>query len=306
MLPNLARSAGFFDATGSDLQSMYCGAISFFGEGSHDTGMSMVASEESRKVRVSKEDAWRAVARRLSLVAELTREETNFLRDCGIAVQKVNRGSDIFVEGESQANILLCLQGWGARYRILADGRRQIVDFILPGSLFGSHVDQDDKHAISAESLHEEMYLAVIGDACIRRIAEHHVNIASRIVIALADESVRLLERVVSLGRRDARQRLGHFLLELNERLKDIETSRGVVVGVPIPQTEVADFLGLTSVHVSRTLNQMRDEEFIDYDDEFVTILRPAELAELCEFERQQVLSSAIPRQLCLALLNCD
>ncbi|MDX1401756.1 MAG: Crp/Fnr family transcriptional regulator [Kiloniellales bacterium] len=253
---------------------------------------------------VSNAEAWRVVAWRLSLVAELTQEETAFLQNCDIAVRSFSEGEDVFVEGDTQSNIYVCLEGWGARYRVLIEGQRQVVDFILPGSIFGAQVDEYGQHSISAGALNN-MTLAVVSETCLRQIAKDYANVASRIAIALADESVRLLERVISLGRRDAEQRLGHLLLELNERLEAFGEAQEMTVRLPVSQKEVADFLGLTSVHVSRTLGQMRDKGLIDYDNEYVTIRKGEELAELSEYESEQVNTSAIPLQLQRVLLNC-
>ncbi len=241
----------------------------------------------------------------LAAIADLNDSERSFLQNCDIEGRYYQRGDTVFSEGADHTGLFLCVSGWGARFRLLEDGQRQIVDFIMPGSMFGAQVDKEGRHTVSADALHD-LSLAVINELVLREIADKVPSIASRIAIALQDESSRLLERIVSLGRRDAQQRLGHFLLELNERQSAISGIEQSAIRLPIPQQEVADFLGLTSVHVSRTLGQMRDEGLIDYDDREITIMNPDRLAEICEFETHQVNALGIPQSLRRALLACD
>jgi CRP-like cAMP-binding protein len=257
------------------------------------------AAEES----ISPDIVGRALTARLATVAALSDAESAFLADCAIAPRRLARGEDVFVEGDVQSNIYLCLKGLGARYRILADGQRQIVDFILPGTLFGSDIDEAGKRLISAEAL-QDIDVAVVDDGILQRIARHQPGLAARFAIALSDENVRLLERVISLGRRDAEQRLGYLLLELNERLTSGD--KDLVVKLPVPQQEIADYLGLTSVHVSRTLHKMHDDGLIAIEDSLITIRQPDTLAELAEFDPHQVNVSTIPEPLRRALLDCN
>jgi len=79
-----------------------------------------------------------------------------------------------------------------------------------------------------------------------------------------------------------------------------------LVVKLPVPQQEIADYLGLTSVHVSRTLHKMHDDGLIAIEDSLITICQPDTLAELAEFDRQQVHVSTIPEPLRRALLDCN
>lgn len=261
----------------------------------------MAEAPEPTEDPFSIDEARRALIARLSTVAKLSDAEAAFLEDCAIAPRHLARGEDVFVEGDVPSHIFLCLRGFAARYRILADGQRQIVDFVLPGTLFGSDTDEAGKRLISAEAL-QDLTVAVIGDSVMHGIARHQPGLAARIAIALSDENVRLLERVISLGRRDAEQRLGYLLLELNERLTSGD--KYLVVKLPVPQQEIADYLGLTSVHVSRTLNKMRDDGLVEIDDSQVTILRPDRLADLAEFDPQQLNVSTIPEPLRRALLD--
>ena len=135
-------------------------------------------------------------------------------------------------------------------------------------------------------------------------MAREQPRLALAFTLALSEESSRLAERVVSLGRRDAEQRLGHFFLELRHRLAPQGEADMTDVRVPVPQREVADFLGLTPVHVSRTMRRMQDEGIIDYDDEYVEIIDPDSLAVDCDFDAARLSASPIPEPIRAALLS--
>lgn len=262
--------------------------------------------QDSLENDIDQEGAWREIAGRLSLIDPLSSEQQTVLKECEIPTRSFSRNEDIFVAGDRQSSLYYCRSGWGARYKVLMDGQRQIIDFVLPGSFFGSHVDDDGQHAVSAKAL-DNLNLAVINDRAISHIADNNLSILSRIVIALAEEDTRLRERVVSLGRRNAEQRLAHLLLDLDERLAmPNQTPGGEIIHLPIPQQEIADFLGLTSVHVSRTMRAMSNKGLIEYDGNCFAIRRPDELAEIAEFEPVHATPVAIPDLLRRALLMCD
>nr|WP_277347535.1 helix-turn-helix domain-containing protein [Wenzhouxiangella sp. XN79A] len=88
-------------------------------------------------------------------------------------------------------------------------------------------------------------------------------------------------ERLTSLGRRDAAERLGHFLLEMHHRLRPSANR----FRLPVTQAFLADMLGLTSVHVSRMLSQLRDEGLVDMNDQGVHLLDIDTLRRACDFD---------------------
>lgn len=251
------------------------------------------------------DEAWRAFSESLSVFAPLTPAEEEALSDCGIEIAVFEEGDDIFVAGRPQKSMYLCLGGWGARFKVLMDGQRQIIDFVLKGSIFGSHVDDDGRHIVSAVAL-TDMRLAILPEHAIRAFAREVPSILSRIAIAVSDENSRLIERVISLGRRDAKQRIAHLLVDLDHRSNGNPGDDGAVVRLPLQQQDIADFLGITSVHVSRILREMQDEALIDYDERYVELSDYGALAELAEFEPGQSQPYGIPDLVRDALLDCE
>jgi CRP-like cAMP-binding protein len=99
----------------------------------------------------------------------------------------------------------------------------------------------------------------------------------------LVDEAI-LREWLVSLGRRDAAQRLAHILCELLHRLRAVGLAKGSSYELPLTQIDLADTLGLSTVHMNRSLQALRTEGLITLKDKHVVILDPRRLTELAGF----------------------
>lgn len=246
---------------------------------------------------------WLAVASRLSSLLTVSDQEKTLLAGLDISDRQFPQKSIVFEEGKEQSSLYICIRGWGARYRLLPDGQRQIIDLILPGTLFGATHNGDGEHTTSAEAL-MDMTIADLDAQAMRSLSKQAPRLASALALCLTEESAHLSERVVSLGRRDAFERLAHFLLEVYYRQSPDDDSSRPTAHIPIPQQEMADFLGLTNVHVSRTMRKMADKGLIAYDDDDVTIRDKQALAECCDFDPARLRASPIPEPIRNALLN--
>lgn len=254
-------------------------------------------------IPVLDEKAWESLARRLSALTYLTEGDRETLAGLALHEKSYGGGENIFEEGDDQNAVFLCLGGWGARYRLLPDGLRQVVDLILPGSLFGGTISPYGEYTHSAEAL-KDMNVALISVDALSTLSDAAPRLACALAMAMGEEGTRLSERVVSLGRRDAFERLAHFFLELRYRLGGSGAMDMEQIRVPIPQQEMADFLGLTSVHVSRTMRKMADRDLIAYDDEYVEIRDVEALAACCDFELERLQASPVPAPIRRALLG--
>ncbi|MFC3126701.1 Crp/Fnr family transcriptional regulator [Pseudoroseomonas globiformis] len=143
--------------------------------------------------------------------------------------------------------------GWAFTWRATPEGRRQILDFHLPGDLV-EH-DEAGEETVTALTdasfcvLSRERLCAFMGrDACL----------AMSYAEGLSEDRARLRERLTSLGRRDALGRLAHLLLELQGRLAKRGTASGDGGPLPLRQAHLADALGLSVEHVNRALAQLR------------------------------------------------
>jgi len=175
------------------------------------------------------------------------------------------------------------VSGWASRQRVLPDGRRQIFSFILPGEpiglgrrpsapALGSIVALTALETVDAEPLLEA---AVSGRA---------PGLAQFIVRAQHTDDALLLDHLVRLGRQTAYERVAHFLLELQHRLQLSGLGDSQRFPLPLTQEIMADVLGLSIVHVNRTLQQLRREKLIELRSGVAILLRRELLVSISEY----------------------
>ena len=165
---------------------------------------------------------------------------------------------DLNREGDSPRSIFAVLDGWACRYKVLQDGRRQIVSFFLPGDLCASHI------YILREMDHS---IGTLGPATVAEITcdgfEAVMAGSLRIGHALWWESLVTAaiqrEWTVNLGQRDAAERLAHLFCELFIRLRCVGRTDGDTCAMPATQSHLADAIGVTEVHLHRTMKTLRD-----------------------------------------------
>ena len=192
-------------------------------------------------------------------------------------------GARIVERGKRAGAAFAVTRGWAARTMTLSDGRRQIVNFMLPGDLFDLQVfaGEPTDHDVCALT---EVTIAPVGREALMAV----VNSASKVSGALWWASVReeavLREQVVRNGRRSAKERVAHLLMELHYRLLAIGEAEADGFDLPVGQAALSDALGLSYVHVSRVLTWLEREGLIARARGRVTLADPAGLRALCEF----------------------
>lgn len=175
------------------------------------------------------------------------------------------------------------IEGWAARYKILPDGSRQIMAILIPGDFCDLHVTilGEMDHGIVALSPCKVAYV-VPGD--LDALTSENSRLARALWWAtLLDEGV-LRSWIVSVGRRDAHERVAHLLCEMHTKMTMIGLVHGDRLALPLTQDELADATGLTSVHVNRTLQQLRSENLIEIGSGSLTVLDVARLRDAAGF----------------------
>lgn len=197
---------------------------------------------------------------------------------------RVRKNQDVIVAGRGHGCIYVNHDGWLFRYKILHDGSRQIVDFILPGQIFGLQCCLFKRPLYSVATVTDTSLspvpLAVIQDAFDRNPA-----FAKALFRSAVCESVILAEHLTDAARRSAYERVSHFLLELFVRLAGVGLTDGMTFYLPLTQDLIADALGLTTVHVNRTFRSLRDDKLIATAARSVTILDFEALSLVSDFE---------------------
>lgn len=224
-----------------------------------------------------------ALWRHLASFTPLSEQETSIIRQTCATATEVSAGAELYVEGQALTKPAALLSGWACRLRVLADGRRQIFDFLLPGDLFG-HCTLNPVASTSALTLTTARVASV---GCLFEMAvepSRFPGLARAWAAAQARQDAFLLNHVVRLGRQTAYERVAHLVVELSHRLDEIGFETGSFVPMPLTQEMIADALGLSVVHVNRTLKQLRAERLIELRAASMRVIKPDALARIADF----------------------
>ncbi|XYD09058.1 Crp/Fnr family transcriptional regulator [Methylobacterium sp. NMS12] len=224
------------------------------------------------------------------MIRKLSAAETLNDRDHAVLTEMCGRpryieaGQDIIRAGDPPSDVHLVLDGFAYRYKILSEGNRQIVAVLLPGDFCDLHVAilGEMDHAIATLS---PCTIVDIPAATIRYLTENHPRITRALWWAtLVDEGI-LREWLSSMGQREAPERLAHLICELLLRLRLVGIADEGGYDLPLSQIDLADILGMTSVHVNRTLRHLRQLDLVDLKRRRLTISDVARLKTYCSFD---------------------
>jgi len=198
------------------------------------------------------------LVRKLEGFARLSADDRAMLAE--IAVGRVGTSvarADLIREGDRPGFVHVILSGWACRYKMLEDGRRQIIAFLLPGDFcdLNVYILGEMDHSIGALT---PVVHAGFDQAAIDRIADRNPRLLRALWWEALVISAVQREWTVNLGQRTAFERIAHLFCELFLRLQAIGLTRGDSCELPITQAEIADATGMTPVHVSRTLRDLR------------------------------------------------
>jgi CRP-like cAMP-binding protein len=204
--------------------------------------------------------------RRLTQFADLSLDDRALLPGASAPTQDHEAGGELDRQGATPGLARLVLSGWACRARVLPDGRRQIFSVVLPGDCLGVGCGPQ----VAGRTLSATLALTRIRTvtlepfaAALRETRPEHAALAAAYARIELMEQARLLDQVVSLGRRTAVERVAHLLLELRERLAAIGLAGPNGFPCPLTQEVIADLMGLSTVHVNRTLQQLRRENLL-------------------------------------------
>jgi len=222
--------------------------------------------------------------RRISNYVNIDRTNFQDLFNLPSMVETKRPGEPIVTEGDTVQHVFVIEKGWAIRFRILDDGRRQILNFMLPGDCFDlmSLTQAASDHSVSAAT---EVQLRKFKAADFLNAIKTHPDLATSFWwVAIQEESI-LREQIIRVGRRSARERVAHMILELNRRVAAYQGQLTNFIELPVPQSLFADALGLSVVHISRTLTKLRNEGLINTTPQGIEILNRDSLVKLAEFD---------------------
>lgn len=221
---------------------------------------------------------------RVRTCTELSAEDVASLHAAIEAEITVRKRRDLILEGYAVSRLCFVRDGFAARYKVLRDGKRQIVKFILPGDVVGLPASFLDRAANSVIAVTDMVLrvcpLTAFVDLCWRR-----PQFALSFGWLAAQETAMYAEHIINVGRRTPIERLAHLLLEIHSRLRIVGRASQTGFDLPFTQEMMSDALGLSVPHLNRTLARLRADDLITVNERRVEFVDPEAVRLLAQFQ---------------------
>jgi CRP-like cAMP-binding protein len=199
---------------------------------------------------------------KLATFMKLSEDDLKRLESVFEAEKTIKKQKDLVVDGAEYRHLSFVKNGYAMRYKLLRNGKRQILNVILPGDVIGFPVSFFARSTYSVVAL-TDLKLNVCPIDVYVRLCFERPQFGLALVWLAVKEAAIYAERVVDIGRRTPVERLVHFLLELHSRLLTIGLADETSFKLPISQEVIADALGLSVPHLNRVMQHLRKEKLI-------------------------------------------
>ncbi|WP_339693356.1 Crp/Fnr family transcriptional regulator [uncultured Parasphingorhabdus sp.] len=228
--------------------------------------------------------AQEALLRRISFYADLDINDRHVITQLDGREQHFAKNTEIVDAGQEMDSVLIVKEGWAIRYKSLEDGRRQVLNILLPGDMFDLQV------LVAAEADHSvktvtDLTAFSVKPSVFRRLLTDSGKLTLAFWWMQVQEESFLREQIVRNGQQTARERIGHFLLELHRRVQIAGEGTSDGFRVPLTQTVIADALGLTPIHTNRVLRQLERDGLLERANGWIQFTDAARLADISQFD---------------------
>ena len=197
---------------------------------------------------------------------------------------RLHAGATLLHEGQRDGRLATLFSGWAFRYKTLRDGRRQILNFLLPGDFIGlqQKMAGESPHGVEAIT---EVVLCMFPRDALWRLHEQLPSLGYDITWLAAHEESIVDENLISVGRRTAAERVAMLLIRLYKRAAALQLPEaGRSVPFPITQQHIADALGLSLVHTNKTLRRLQKLGLYRIADGRLTLADPGALERMADW----------------------
>ncbi len=218
------------------------------------------------------------------LFRQFSEKELEFVKELKAGELTIEAGATVLLEGTTSAHLYTVLSGWAFRYKILPDGRRQILNFALPGDLVGLQGSLFDKMEHSVEAL-TNLTLCIFPREKFSTLFSNFPRLSFDVTWLCAREERILDENLLSVGRRTAVEGAAYLLLHLFRRAEDLGLTDGDKIQFPFFQQHVADALGMSLVHANNTLRKLSEMKVMRWKNRVFQVLSRKHLAEIAKYD---------------------
>ncbi|MGB3244626.1 MAG: Crp/Fnr family transcriptional regulator [Sulfitobacter sp.] len=220
---------------------------------------------------------------KLSHYVELADTDKEKLATLEKSERTFEAATEVYQGGDRSTNFFVVKHGWAFSYTDLPDGRRQIVNIHHPGDIVG-FPDIALKHMTTTLRTAEDVCLCPFPKSALDVILRESPRLSALLLsIALRDQVV-FIDLLRAMGRMSARERISYMLLDLIARLRITNKTMTDTIRLPLNQSQIADYLGLTNVYISKTFIMMENDGLIRRQDHHLQILKEDELVDLTDF----------------------
>lgn len=222
--------------------------------------------------------------KKLRLRTEISPEEERVIRGIVGETRRFRADEMLVRAGKDLDHSMLLIDGWLVRSKDLPSGERQVLEIHVPG-------DFADLHGYTLKRLDHDLVsvtegtVAMVPHTAITEVMENHPHLARVYWLSTNIDASVSREMALSLGQRSAISRMAHLFCELHVRLSIIGHTRGDTFDFPLTQRELSECLGLTVVHVNRTLQELRRKGLVEAENRHITILDRPRLEAIAEFD---------------------
>lgn len=222
--------------------------------------------------------------RKLERFGAVSAEDRAILTRLCVPVDPVGPRTEIAREGERPDGVFVLVEGMACRYKLRADGTRQILAYLVPGDFCDLDIGLLDRrdHAIASLSA---CRIARMDPAPLGDLVSQQPRLVTTLRRANLVDDATLREWLVNLGSRSAIERIAHLFLELLMRLRAVGLARGDGYDLPVSQLDLADTTGLSTVHVNRTLQELKRQGLIELRSRILMIRNVQRLTSLAGFD---------------------
>ena len=232
--------------------------------------------------------------RKLPVFDDMSDSELKFMQAFKADELSIGPGTAVLVEGARSPQLYTVLEGLAIRFKTLDDGRRQIINFVMPGDFLGLQAAVAGRMSHSVESV-TDMKLCVFPRGDFFKVFENHPSRAYDITWVAATEEHFLGEALTTIGQRSAIERIAWGLLQIWMRAKELDLIENDELNFPFRQQDLADTLGLSLVHTNKTLAKLRERGFLTWSNQRLALhdvkaLEKLAVVKIEDFKRRRPL----------------
>ncbi|ETW13455.1 cyclic nucleotide-binding protein [Roseivivax marinus] len=227
--------------------------------------------------------------RNFPLFQQLSEAEVAFMERFKVGEMTVQPDTPILSAGSSSPQIFTALKGFGLRYKLLEDGRRQVLSFIFPGDLIGLQAGVMNQMTHSVDST-TSMTLCVFNRNELWSLFRNFPARAYDLTWIAASEERFLGEALTAIGQKSAFESMCWALSRIYRRLEALQMDERRSVPLPYRQQDLADALGLSLVHTNKTLAKLRERQIANWSEGRLTV------NDIQALEEMGLVESKLPR----------